>query len=260
MFADLKALWQYHELLWMWTQRSVKARYKQTLLGAMWAIAQPLAITVVYAVVFTRFIHVDTGGIPYPVFAYSALLPWTFFAGSLNTAIPSLQHNMYLITKTYFPREVLPFAAVAARGMDFLCAALVFVGLMLFYRVPPSLTMAFLPLLLLIQIILTLGVSLIGAAANVMYRDIGQAVPLAIQLWMYATPIIYPVTLVPERWRGLYMLNPMAGLIDAYRRVILLGQMPQWEYVGMSAVISTLVFVIAYSYFKHAEKEFADVI
>ncbi len=260
MIKHLTALYRHRELLWVWTLRNVKARYKETFLGAAWAIAQPLVMTVVYAIVFSYLVRVDTNGIPYPVFAFTALLPWTFLAGSLTAAIPSLQDNMNLITKIYFPREVLPLAMVAARGVDFLCAAIVFVGFMLFYRVPFSLTITLLPLLLCIQIILVMGISLIGAAVNVLYRDVGQAVPLVIQVWMFASPIIYPAALVPEKWRTLYMLNPMAGLIDAYRRVILMGQAPQWEYVGLAAASSMLIFAVAYTYFKYAEMNFADII
>lgn len=244
----------------MWTLRSIKARYKQTFLGAAWAVIQPLGMTLVFALIFSIFVHIDSGGVPYPIFLYVALLPWTFFAMSVTTATPSLYQNMNLVTKIYFPREILPFGAVGATAVDFWWGAVVLVVFMLIYHMPWQATMVYLPLLLIIQIIFTLGVSLICSAATVTYRDVHHAVPLVIQIWMYATPIIYAANQVPERWQWLYMLNPMAVLINAYRQVVLLGQTPQWNDVAVSAVVSIVVFVIAYAYFKHAEVRFADII
>lgn len=260
LMAALRELWRYRGLLLTWTQRNIKVRYKQSLLGAAWAILQPFSTMVIFSVIFTYFVRVSTEGIPYPIFSYTALLPWTFFASSISLGVPSVVNNMNLVTKIYFPREIFPIAAVAASFVDFLVASVVFLGMMVFYRVPLRVTALLVPLLLAIQIVLTLGVVLLASAVNVRYRDVRFVVPLGVQLWMYATPIIYPVSLVPERWRTLYMLNPMAGLIEGYRAVILRGEWPQWECVGLAAVISVGLFLAGYWAFKRLEMAFADII
>jgi lipopolysaccharide transport system permease protein len=243
-----------------WTTREIKVRYKQSVLGAAWAILQPVALMVIFSVIFTQFVPVPTGDIPYPIFSYTALLPWTFFAASISFGAASLVNNLSLVTKIYLPREILPLAAIGAAAVDFFVASLVFVVMATFYRVPVGISLVSLPFLLLIQVILTIGVVLLLAALMVRFRDIRFVVPLLIQLWMYATPIIYPVALVPEAWLWLYMLNPMAALIESYRAVILLGQWPQWQYVAVAAVTSIILAVGAYHYFKRSEGVFADVI
>jgi len=260
MIANLRTLWAFREFLWMWSLREIKIRYKQSFLGAAWAILQPLALMVVFTIVFSVFARVPTDGLPYPVFSYIALLPWTFFSASISFAIPSLVNNMNLVTKIYFPREVLPIAAVVAAFLDFLIAAVVFVGLLIFYKVPLQSTMLWIPFLLALQIVLTLGVVLPASALVVWYRDIRFVVPLGLQLWMYASPVIYPASLVPERWRSLYMLNPMAVLIDSYRRVVLYGESPSLVYLGVSVAIALVLLLAGYAYFKRSEVLFADVI
>jgi lipopolysaccharide transport system permease protein len=260
MSAYLTELIGARELLLTWTMRDFKVRYSQSILGAAWAILQPLSLMVVYSVIFSVFIRVPTDGIPYPVFAYTALLPWTFFANSLNLAIPSLVSNMNLVSKIYFPREILPLSTILVGFVDFLIASSVFVLMLLFYRVAVGSVILLVPLVLLIQVILTLGISLLASAINVFYRDVRFVIPLALQIWMYLSPIIYPVNLVPERFRLLYFLNPMAVLIDTYRRTILFNQMPDWPYLGLAALVSVSLTVVAYRYFKRAEREFADVI
>jgi len=260
MLTDLRELLAYRELLITWVGRDLKVRYKQSLMGAAWAILQPLSATIIFAIIFSRFVRVPTGGIPYPIFYYSALLPWAFLSSSITFGVSSLVNNMNLVTKIYFPREILPIASVLASFVDFLIASLIFVGMMLFYRVPVGLSIVTLPVLVLIQVVLTVGIVLAASAMNVYYRDIRFVVPVGLQLWMYLTPIIYPVTLVPERFRGLYMLNPMAGLIDSYRRVILKAQWPNPFYLVTAAAISLLIFAVAYTYFKRSEALFADII
>ncbi len=260
MIEHLKTLYAYRELLWVWTFRDIKVRYKQSVLGGAWAILQPLSLMLIFSVIFTYFVKVPTEGIPYPIFSYSALLPWTFLATSISLAVPSLVQNMNLVTKIYFPREILPISVVAASFVDFLVASVVFVCMMLFYRVPFSITLLLMPVLVVMQTLLTVGVVLFASAVNVFYRDVRFVVPLAIQLWMYATPIIYPVTLIPERFRGLYMLNPMAGLIECYRAVALRATWPNWTYLGIVAGVSVGVFMLGYLYFKHVEWQFADLI
>jgi len=260
MLSNIQELIKYRELLISWVQRDIKVRYKQSLLGVAWAILQPLSATVIMVVVFSRFIRVSTDGIPHPIFYYSALLPWTFSATSITFGTSCLVSNMGLVTKIYFPREILPISAVLASFVDFLIAAVIFVGMLMFYRVPVGLSWIWVPVILLIQILLTMGVVLFASALNVFYRDIRFVVPLGMQLWMYLTPIIYPLSLVPERFRALYMLNPMAGLIDSYRRIILQGQWPDAIYLLTAAAISVVVFLLAYIYFKRAEAVFADII
>ncbi len=260
MVAYVRELIAYRELLWSWVGREVKVRYKQSLLGAAWAILQPLSATVIMAVVFSYFVRLPTGGIPYPIFYYSALLPWTFTVTAITLGTESLVRNMHLVTKIYFPREVLPLASVLAGLVDLSIASVVFVLMMLLYRFPPGSTLLMVPVLLLIQILLTSGIVLFASALNVFYRDIRFIVPLGVQLWMYLTPIIYPVDVVPERFRTLYMLNPMAVLIDGYRRVILYREWLDPTQLLVAALISVAVFTLAYAYFKRAEAVFADVI
>ncbi len=248
------------ELLYTWTMRDFKVRYSQSVLGAAWAILQPLSLMVIFSIIFSVFLKVPTGGAPYPVFAYTALLPWTFFANSLNSAIPCLVSNMGLVSKIYFPREILPMSAIMVSFMDFLIACSVYVILLIFFRYPVGPTVFLVPLVLFIQIILTLGISLLASAFMVFYRDVRFVIPLTLQLWMYATPIIYPVTVVPEWLQPFYFLNPMAVLIDTYRRLILFNQMPHWSYLGLTTLFSSLLLIGSYYYFKRAEREFADII
>jgi len=260
VLENLRELYDYRELLWMWTLRSIKARYKQSLLGLAWAIFQPLSLTIAYVLVFSHVMRFPSDGIPYPIFAYSAVLPWSFFARSVSSGIPSVVHNMNLVTKIYFPRAVFPLSAIAASFVDFLSGVGVFIGLMVYYRVPINPAMGLLPMLFLIQLLLTAGVSLGASALNVFYRDINNMIPLLLQLWMYACPIIYPVSLVPAWLQSWYMLNPMAGIVHSYRQIILKAQLPDWPTVGMAGVISLLIFAGGYLIFRKLEDSFADII
>lgn len=260
MVAYVRELVAYRELLWSWVGREVKVRYKQSLLGVAWAILQPLSATIIMAVVFSFFVRLPTGGIPYPIFYYSALLPWTFTVTSITLGTESLVRNMHLVTKIYFPREILPLASVLAGLVDLVIASLVLALMFVVYRFAPGPALLLIPVLLLIQVLLTAGVVLLASALNVFYRDIRFIVPLGLQLWMYLTPIIYPVSMVPERLRGIYMLNPMAVLVDAYRRTILAGEWPDPTYLGVAAAVSVCIFLVGYLYFKRAEAVFADII
>jgi len=244
----------------MWALREIKVRYKQSVLGAAWAILQPLALMIVLTVVFSFFARVPTDGVPYPIFSYTALLPWTFLSTSIAFAVPSMINNMNLVSKIYFPREILPLGSLIAACLDFLIAAFVFLGLLVFYRVPASLNLLWVPLLLAIQIALTSGIVLFLSALIVSFRDLRFVVPLGVQIWMYASPVIYPTSLVPERFRSLYMLNPMTGLIDSYRSVVLYGDAPNLPDLIPSALISASLLVTAYMYFKRSEVRFADII
>lgn len=260
MIAHFIKLLTYRELLFNWALREIRVRYKQSMLGITWAILQPLLMTLIFTVVFSLFVRVPTEGIPYPIFAYCALLPWTFFANSLSFAVPSLVTNMNLVTHIYVPREIFPLASIIACFMDFLAASVIFAVMIMVYKVVITPLVLLVPLILIIQILLTLGIALLSSAANVFYRDIRFVIPLGMQLWMYASPIIYPVSAVPENLRSFYMLNPMAPIIDSYRRIILQGKMPDWNHLGLAALMSILLLVIVYWYFKRVEMEFADVI
>ncbi len=253
-------LYQFRELVLVWTIREIRGRYRQSALGFGWALVQPLFQMVVISIIFGSFLKVPSGDVPYPVFAYAAILPWSFFAGSINSAVPSILANMQLVTKIYFPREILPLSAVLARLVDFAVASLVFIVLLWWYKIPMHTTLLFVPVLLLIQIILAAGIGLLGSAVSVFLRDISFAIPLAMQLWMYASPVIYPISQVPERWRWLYMLNPMASLIDSYRRVILQGELPDWGHLGLAAAIALILFGVSYGYFKKLEMAMSDII
>jgi lipopolysaccharide transport system permease protein len=253
-------LYRNRDLLWLWTLREVQVRYKQSLLGIAWAVLQPVALTVIFTVVFSLLVRVDTGAIPYPIFAYTALVPWTFFSTSLSFGIASLVNNMNLVTKIYFPREILPLASVGAAFVDFLVSAAILVGMMLIYGITPGWVSLWVVPLLVLQVALTVAVVLLGSAVLVFFRDMRFVVPLLTQLWMYATPIIYPVDLVPERFRALYFLNPMAGIVDGYRRVLLSGEAPRLDSLALGAAVSLVLLTAGYVSFKRAEPVFADLI
>ena len=260
MLADLRILFRYRELLWMWILREIRVRYKQSILGAAWAILQPLSMMIIFTLVFSLLAKVPTDGIPYPIFSYSAVLPWTFFATSISLGVPSLVNNLNLVTKTYFPREILPLGAIGAGFLDLVIASTIFLIMFLIYRMPLTWALLWLPLILALQVMLMIGVTLLGAAVNVLYRDVRFVVPLGLQLWLYASPVIYSVSLVPENLRPLYMLNPMAGIIDAYRQVLLYGEPPNGLYLGLSAAVAVVMFLAGYWVFKRLEVIFADII
>lgn len=248
------------DLLVAWTNRTIRGRYQQSLLGWLWAIVQPLASVAIFSIIFTRFVRVDTGAIPYPVFSYIAVAPWSFFSASLQDMTGSLVGNISLVTKVYFPREVLPVSAMLARMLDFLIAASVMAILLVVYQIPVSLPMlVFLPLIILIQMLLILGLGLITSALNVFYRDMQPLLTLVIQLWFYASPIIYPVTMVPEKFQLVYFLNPMAGILESYRAVILRQTAPG-PHLLISAVEAVLVIIAGYWLFKKLESQFADIV
>ncbi len=260
VFGQGTKLYRYRDLLWLWTVREIRVRYKQSLLGFAWAIVQPLSLTIVFTFVFSRIIRMDTGDIPYPVFAYTALLPWTFFSTALSFGVPSLINNMGLVTKIYFPREILPLANIGAALVDFVVASLIFAGILVVYRQPLTIQALWIFPLLGVQLLLMVGVTLLGSSLLVFYRDVRFVIPLLVQVWMYASPVIYPIDWVPESLRPYYDLNPMAGLIDGYRRVLLLGEPPRGQAMLFSVALSAILFLLSYVVFKHLEPLFADVI
>jgi len=253
-------LWEYRDLLYLWTLREVQVRYKQSLLGIAWAVIQPLAMAFIFTIVFSRLVQVDTGGIPYPIFSYVAMVPWTFFSTSMGFGIASLVNNMNLVTKIYFPREILPLASVGAAFVDFLVSAVILAGMVLIFGMKPGWVSLWIIPLLVFQIALTIAVVLLGSAILVFFRDMRFVVPLLNQVWMYATPIIYPAARVPVQFRTLYFLNPMAGIVDSYRQVLLLGKTPQVDAIAPGAVVTLVLLVAGYVFFKRAEPVFADLI
>lgn len=260
MLIQARQLYQSRDLLFSWTGRNIRARYQQSALGWLWAIFQPAAQVAIFSIIFTRIVPVDTGDIPYPVFSYVAIVPWTLLASSLTDMSQSIVTNMGLVTKIYFPREILPAAAMLARLMDFgIALGLLFI-LMVIFRVPffpPALI--FLPLILIIQLFLIVGIGLGMSAANVFFRDVQSLLALGLQLWFYASPIIYPILMVPERLRSLYFLNPMAGILESYRDILIYQRLPG-PYLIQSAVITMIIFVIGAWFFKRVEFRFADII
>lgn len=260
MLASLHELYRSRELLLLWAFRGVKSRYQQTALGFAWAILQPIALTTVYSIVFSLILKIDTGSTPYPVFIFAGLLPWSLFAGSLTAGVPSVIQNMDLVTKIYFPREILPIASMAIPLVDFGASASVLLVLMLMYSVPLNVYILLIPVLVSIQVLLTLGLVLAGSAANVLLRDIGHLVPLVLVLWQFATPVIYPLSLVPAKWQPLYLLNPMALLVTLYKQILLEGTAPEWRLMVVALAISLLCLLAGYWLFKRAERVFVDVI
>lgn len=256
----LKILWQHRELVYSLTSKDIRSRYKQSVLGIAWALIQPLALTAVFTVVMSYFVRVDTKGIPYPIFAYIAMLPWTFFSGGLTSGTECLVNNFNLITKIYFPREIFPISAVLGKVVDLALGILVVIPLFFIYHVHPSPWLLLVLPVLLIQTAFLLGVTFILSSANLFYRDIRHVLPLLTQVWMYLTPIIYGLDSVPKRFLGVYMLNPMSVLIETIRNAALRGQPPMWGYLGLSAVVSVLTLIIGYRLFKKLEPLFAETI
>jgi lipopolysaccharide transport system permease protein len=260
LVGSLLELNRYRDLLRTWSIREIKIRYKQSLLGGLWAVIQPLSVAIIFSVIFNLFIKLPTGGAPYLLFYYAALFPWAFFANSVTTGSNSLIGHMPLVTKIYFPREIMPLSGIIAALFDFMIAAGIYVGLAILYQVSAGPSLILFPLLVMIQFLFTSGVVLVLSALNVFYRDIRFVVPLALQIYMYLTPLIYPVSVIPERFRPFYMLNPMAAIVDAYRTILIYGQWPQPIYLASAGVISILLFLLSYIFFNKAARSFADLI
>lgn len=260
MLKNIKILYEYRELLISIATRDIKVRYKQSFLGIGWALLQPLSLMVVFTLVFSRFAKVPTNGIPYPIFSYCALLPWILFANSLSYGIPSLVNNIHLVTKIYFPREIFPIATIFACFIDFLIGSIIFIGLLFYYKISISIYILFIPILLIIQILLTLGIVFFLSALNVFFRDIKHIIPLAVQLWMFLSPVAYSLSSVPDRFRGLYIFNPMVGILDGYRAIILSREMVDINSLIISFTFSIVLFFFSYRFFKKMEMKFADII
>jgi lipopolysaccharide transport system permease protein len=255
----LREVWHYRELLCFLGWRDVKVRYKQTVLGAAWAIIQPLFTMVVFSLFFGKLAQVPSDGIPYPIFAYAALVPWTFFANVLTQSSNSVVTSANLIKKVYFPRLIIPISSIFSGLVDFLFAFVVLVGLMLYFGIMPTSNVIFLPLLVVLALITALGVGLWLAAVNVKYRDVRHAVPFIIQFWMFSTPVAYPSSLLPEPWRTLYAINPMVGVVEGFRWALLDSNTAPGNMVLVSSLVSVLILVGGAIYFRRLEKNFADI-
>jgi len=257
---DLKGLWDYRELLYFLIWRDVKVKYKQTIIGAGWAILQPLVTMVVFTLVFKKIGNVPSDNIPYPIFAYTALLPWTLFSAGLNHSTTSLVAQSHLISKVYFPRMIIPLSATLAGIVDFAMAFFVLLCMMFWYGIVPTAAIVSLPLFITIDLIAALGVGLWLAALNVRYRDVGQAIPFLVQIWMFASPVAYPVSALSEKWRVLYSLNPLVGVIEGFRWAILGNGTPDFLVMAVSAITMTGLLFTGIVYFKRTERTFADLI
>ena len=257
---NLRAVWEYRELLYFLVWRDIKVRYKQTALGAAWAILQPVMTMVVFSVFFGRLAKMPSDGIPYPVFAYAALLPWQLFAYALSESGNSLISNQGLITKVYFPRLVIPISAVLAGLVDFGIAFAVLLILMLFYGIMPTAAILLLPLFIVFALATALAVGLWLSALNVKYRDVRYTIPFLTQIWMFATPVAYPSSLVPEPWRALLGLNPMAGVVEGFRWALLGKATPPGPILIVSVVAVIAMLVGGLLYFRKTESTFADIV
>lgn len=253
-------LWQYRELLYFLTWRDVKVRYKQTLLGAAWAILQPLLTMLIFTLLFGWLAGIKSEGVPYPIFAYGGLLIWTFFANSVTNSGNSLVGSANLITKIYFPRMIIPTAAVGAGLVDLLLAFVVLIALMVYYHVRITWAVTMIPLLVLLATVLALGVGMWLSALNVKYRDIRYAIPFLIQIWMFGSPIIYPLSMVPAKWQWLLMLNPLTGIIENFRIALFGNQRFEWKSLGASAIITVIVLIYSAFSFRRMERNFADIV
>ena len=260
LFRYLHDLAQHAHLILSFARRDIRAKYKQTVFGVAWAVLQPLSLMVVFTFVFSKFAKIDSEGIPYPIFAYSALVFWTSFATSVSQGTVAMTANASLVRKIYFPRETLLLAVMISSLLDLLISGSVFAAMFVYYRMAFSWTMLWIFPLLLLQIMFTVAVISITSAVHVYFRDIGHALPLLLQLWMLSTPVAYPLSSVPEWLQGLYVLNPMALLIHSYRQVVLHGVPPDIGYLAPGFAAIAIVATGAYLAFKRAERTFADVI
>ncbi|MGC2062820.1 MAG: ABC transporter permease [Thermodesulfovibrionales bacterium] len=256
----LKELWDYRELTYFLIWRDIKVRYKQTVLGAAWAIIQPLFTMVVFSIFFGKLAKIPSDGIPYPIFSYVALVPWTFFANGLGKASSSLVGNANLIKKVYFPRLSIPIASVLSGIIDFALSFIILIGMMFYYGMSPTINVVWLPLLIALSFVTSLGVSLWLSALNVQFRDVQYIIPFITQLWLFATPIAYPSSLLSEPWRTVYGINPMVGVVEGFRWALLGTHTAPGPMLIVSSLVAISLLVSGALYFRRLEKTFADVV
>jgi len=259
-WPKLRELWEFRELLYFFAWRDIKVRYKQTVLGALWAIIQPFFTMVIFSLFFGRLANIPSDGVPYPVFSFTALVPWTFFANALAQASNSLVVNANMVKKIYFPRLALPIATVLAGVVDFALAFVVLLGIMLFYGLVPTVNIFWLPFFLLLALITSIGVSLWFSAMNVQFRDVRYTIPFLTQAWLFLTPIAYPSSSLPEPWRTVYGLNPMAGVVEGFRWALLGTDTAPGKMIVISTLVALSLFISGAFYFRRMEQNFADVL
>jgi lipopolysaccharide transport system permease protein len=256
----LKETWEYRELFYFFVWRDIKVKYKQSLLGVGWAFIQPLFTMIIFTLFFGRFANVPSDGIPYPVFSYAALLPWTLFANSISLAANSLVSNAGMINKVYFPRMALPVGSVISGVLDFGIASVLLVALMIYYKIAFTSSLLLLPFVVAALLVLAMGMGMFLAALQVRYRDIKYALPFIVQLWLFVTPVIYPVTLIPDQFRPFIALNPLAGIIDGFRACVFPSRSFDVPLIATSAAVTIAVFSMGVIYFRRTERWFADII
>lgn len=261
MIEDIKELYKYRELVFALAEREIKSRYKQSVIGFSWAIIQPLSLMLIFTFVFGKVVKIEENNLNYSILVFSALLPWNFFSKSIVYASNSLVSNRLLVTKVYFPKEVLPISLIIANIIDFFVGFLFLILLMFYYQVGLSFNLLFLIPIFIIQLFFTLGISLLLSALNVFYRDVASALPLIIQVWMYSCPIIYSKNIIPDQYIDFYMiLNPLSPIIEAYKDIIVRSSTPNLFYLSISTLITILLNLVVYNFFKKSEKSFADII
>ena len=259
-FGWIKEVWNFRELFYFFIWRDIKIRYKQTVLGALWAIIQPFFTMVVFTIFFGNFAKVPSEGVPYPVFSYSALVPWTYFSGALGASGNSLIGNSNLLTKVYFPRFAIPASAALSGILDFFIASILLFGIMIYFHIPLSLDLLFWPVLVIPLIFLALGLGMIFSSLNVKYRDIKYTIPFLIQLGLFVTPVIYPISILPDKYKLFVALNPMTGIIEAFRSTVIPNKQIDFWLLLYSVIVSLLIFLFGLMYFRKTEKEFADLV
>ncbi len=258
--VDFKELSKYRDLFYFLVIRDIKVKYKQTVLGGLWAIIRPFFMMVVFTLFFGKLAKIPSDGIPYPIFSYTAMVAWTYFSTSIADSANSLIGEANLISKVYFPRVIVPLSPVLAGLLDFCIAFIVLIGMMVYYQLYPNMMLVFLPVLILLMVLTASGVGMFLAALNAKYRDIRYTIPFIIQLWMFASPVVYPASLVPEKYQFLYALNPMVGIIEGFRAVLLGTVSFPTQMIAISALVSVVLFVFGLFYFKQMERYFADVV
>lgn len=259
-FPDMKEVWEYRELLYFFAWRDLKVRYKQTLLGISWAVIQPFFTMIVFTIFFGRLAHIPSENVPYPIFSYTALVPWTYFANNITNISTTLVSQRGIMEKVYFPRIIVPLANIISGLLDFSIAFVVLIAMMLFYGIFPTPAIVFVPLITLFSVVAALGAGLWLSSLNVLYRDVGYAIPFLVQFWLFATPIAYPSTIVPARWRIVFGLNPMTGVVEGFRWA-LLGAGEGLDPLGLavSVIIVVILLITGLLFFRKNERNFVDV-
>ncbi len=257
---EARELWQHRELLGFLAWRDVRVRYRQTLLGAAWALIEPFVSVVLFTLVFNRLAGLDSGSIPYPLYCYAAVLLWTYFSRALRATTVSLVANSALVTKAYFPRLVLPLSGLLATVVDFACALVMYFVLVAYYGVTPSISILTLPIWVLLAALNALGVGLVLASINVRFRDVSQAVPFMTQMWMFATPVAYPLATIPAQWQGLYLLNPMVGVVEGMRWALLPDYSFDPALLASSIGVGIIMLLVGLAWFRRTQRRFADIV